>query len=63
MWYLMPSGTIMIILSTSLCSFTDNISDFDPTSEKTFSKGSPSQAPKSLIALPKSAKDCPSSNE
>jgi len=48
---------------TSLCSFIDNISDFEPTSENTFSIKSPSQAPKSLIAFPKSAKDCPSSNE
>jgi len=48
---------------TSLCIFIDNISDFEPTSENTFSIKSPSQAPKSLIAFPKSAKDCPSSNE
>jgi hypothetical protein len=48
---------------TSLCSFIDNISDLEPTSENTFSIKSPSQAPKSLIAFPKSAKDCPSSNE
>jgi hypothetical protein len=51
----------MIIAVTSLCSFIDNISDLEPTSENTFSIKSPSQAPKSLIAFPKSAKDCPSS--
>jgi hypothetical protein len=48
---------------TSLCNFIDNISDFEPTSENTFSIKSPSQEPKSLIIFPKSAKDCPSSNE
>lgn len=46
---------------TSFCSLTDSVSDLAPSSENAFPRACPSQAPRSLTALPKSDSDCPNS--
>jgi len=49
--------------NTSLFSFKDNNSDLEPSSENAFPRELSSQAPKSLIAFPKSNSDWPSSEK